>query len=187
MEKQFKKTRRLSSPTCQSGFTLIEAVVSASVFAVAMAGIAGVYIAVQRLNQTSSSLQAIQQNIRFISEDLTKLIRNGQIDYAAYGGGVPQPATTLNLLDRDGQRVQVSFTGNNLVFNKPGIGQTNYNGREVKIYNFSAFVAPQNNPFPGGTEQPTVTVYMELEANINQRDKIRTPLQITASTRQYPQ
>jgi|SRR3989338_5516381 len=172
----------------QFGFTLIEAVVSAAVFAVAITGISGAYISVQRLNQTSASLQAIQQNIRFISEDLSKLVRNGQVDYVSYGGTAPQSAAYLYLLDRDGQKVQISLSGNNdLELNKPGIGKTNYNGREIKIYNFVAFVTPATNPFPGGTEQPTVTIYMEIEANISQRTKIRTPFQMTLSTWQYPQ
>lgn len=172
----------------EKGFTLIEAVVAVSVFAVATTSIVGVYLAVQRLTAQSAALQAVQQNGRFITEDLTKTIRNGQIDYARYGGSIPQPATTnLYLLDRDGVPIRIFQSGNDLILDRAGVGSTNFTSREVRVRDFKVYIWPAVNPFPGGAEQPTATVFLELESNINPRDKLRVPFQTTAATRQYPE
>ncbi len=172
----------------QFGFTLIEAVVATAVFAMTMTSIVGVYIAVQRLNRQSASLQALQQNGRFISEDVTKLIRNGQIDYARYGASVPQPTTpNLYAIDRDGMQVWVYRSGDSLILDKGSYGSANLTSKEVKVLNFQVFVWPATDPFPGGTEQPTVTMYLDLQANISSQDVTRFPFQITVATREYPQ
>lgn len=173
------------------GFTLIEAIVSVGVFAFAFTSIAGVYISVQQLNRKSASLQALQQNARFISEDLAKLVRNGAVDYARYGGAVPQPQTAnLYLLDRDNTPVRLYRSGDYLVMEKTVNAQiltTNFTGTEARVLNFAAYVWPAANPFGGsnGTQQPTVTLFVDLESNINPRDRTRMPLQVTVATRQY--
>lgn len=166
----------------------MEAIVAVSVFAVSAVSIMGVYLSVQKLNQQSSSLQALQQNGRFITEDLTKVVRNGEIDYARYGSSVPQPSTNdLYLRDRDGVQIRIYRQEDFLIIEKLGIGSSNFTGTEVKVLDFLVYIWPATNPFPGGTEQPTVSVYLNLESNINQRDKIRLPFQITAATKQYPE
>lgn len=173
------------------GFTLIEAVVSVSVFALAVTSMVGVYTAVQKLNQQSAALQVLQQNGRFITEDITKIIRNGQIDYARYPSAtVPQPSTgDLYVIDRNGVRVRIYRSGNDLIIDKAGIGSTVFTGREVRVLTFQAYIWPSQDPYAGGSvsEQPTVTMFLDLESNINQRDKVRIPFQITVSTRQYPE
>ncbi len=179
----------------EKGFTLIEAVVAVSVFAVAMTSIVGVYVSVQRLNQSSAALSALQQNGRFITEDITKIIRNGQVDYPRYvsvygAGGVPEPqATELFLLDQDSVPVRIYRQGTQLMLERTAaqIYTTNYSGREAAVLGFSAYIYPATSPFPGGTEQPTVTIFLDLEANVNTRDKLRIPFQTTVASRQYPQ
>ena len=134
----------ISTNKSQKGFTLIEAVVSASIFALAATSIAGVYIAVQRLNQRSASLQALQQNARYLSEDVTKIIRNGQVDYGRYlqqygASGVPQPsAAHLYLIDQDNVQNDIYQSGDYMWLDKTGVGSTNFSGREVKVLNFKA-------------------------------------------------
>lgn len=175
----------------ERGFTLIEAITAVSVFAIAATSMVGVYTSVQRLNQQSASLQLLQQNGRFITEDITKIIRNGQIDYARYGSSIPQPSPPdpdyLYLLDKDNVQISIYQSGDDLIINKTGIGSTKFSGKEVKVLNYEVFIYPATNPFPGGTEQPAVTIFLDLESTINPRNKIRLPFQITVSTRQYPQ
>lgn len=167
----------------------MEAVVAVSIFAIAATSIVGVYVSVQRLNQASVSLQALQQNGRFITEDITKIVRNGQIDYSRYpGGSVPQPATQdLYLIDRDGARIHIYLQGTGLIYDKTGAGVTTFSGTEVSVLNFLAYIWPAANPFPGATEQPTVTIYLNLQSNVNSRDKTVIPFQTTVATRQYPE
>jgi len=196
-----RKTGRLSPVACrQSGFTVIEALVSATIFAVASVSITGVYIAVQRLNQASRSLVAVQQNGRYLMEDIAKIVRNGQVDYARYDAlesnhMVPQPsAQYLYLIDRDETQVRIAYNaGNQTVTLQKGTGTvTNYVGSEVKVLDFRAYVWPRIDPYPavrvlGVTpdEQPTVTVFVSLESNQNPRYVERAQMQTTVATRQY--
>ncbi len=193
-----RKTSRLSLVARrQSGFTVIEALVSATIFAVASVSITGVYISVQRLNQASRSLVAVQQNGRYMMEDIAKIVRNGQVDYARYAslesnGRVPQAsAQYLYLLDRDGTQVRIVYNaGNQNVTIQKGVSAvTNYVGNEVKVLDFRAFVWPDTAPFSilasRPDEQPTVTIFVSLESNQNPRYIERAQMQTTVATRQY--
>lgn len=179
--------KRVGLAKSGAGFTLIEATVATTVFAVAMTSMVGVYVSVQRLNSQSSALQALQQNARFISEDLTKTINNGQIDYARYGS-VPQPfATDLYLRDKDQVQIRIYQSGNDLMVDKAGVGTAQLTGSEVRVLSFQVYIWPATNPFPGGTEHPTVTLYLDMENSLNLRDKTRLKFQITMATREYPE
>src|SRR3989344_4024296 len=174
----------------QSGFSLIEALVSATIFAIAATSITGVYLSVQRLNQAARSLTAVQQNARFVMEDISKIVRNGQIDYAVYGGTVPQPYTeALYLIDRDGTHVRITRPGFNLGLIKNG-NFTDYTGDEVQVLVFRVYIWPPTDPFATtGTppdEQPTVTVFLDLQSHLNPRFVERAQIQTTVATRQYP-
>lgn len=172
-----------------AGFTLIEAVVSVSIFAMAMTSIVGVYLSVQKLNQASASLNALQQNSRFISEDISKIVRNGEIDYSRYPSGTaPQPvATDLYLLDQGGTQIRIYLQNEALILDKLGIGSANFTSKEVAVKDFKVYITPATNPFPGGNDQPRATIYLDLESNVNPRDKTRARFQVTLTTRQYPE
>ncbi len=171
------------------GFTIIEAVVSVSIFAMAMTSIVGVYLSVQRLNQASASLNALQQNARFISEDLSKVVRNGEIDYSRYPSqSAPQPeATDLYVVDQSGTQIRIYLQNEILILDKLGIGSANFTSQEVAVKDFKVYISPALNPFPGGNDQPTATVYFDLESKVNSRDKTRAKFQVTLATRQYPE
>lgn len=176
----------------QYGFTLIEVLVAVSVFAVTVTSLVGAYLSVQRLNQQSRVLQVLLQNSRYILEDITKIIRNGQIDYASYGGSIPQPSTSdLFLVDQEGVKIWIYRQETDLVITKTGIGSSNLNGPEIKVLDFKVFISPSTNPFPKGPatpkEQPTATIFLDLESRISPRDVTRFPFQTTVATRQYPQ
>jgi len=88
----------------QNGFTLIEAVVATGVFAFVVSAVIGVYLAVVQIDSKTRAERSVQQNARFIMDFLGKEIRNGAIDYAAYGGTVSYNAsgytTTLNIINQ---------------------------------------------------------------------------------------
>ena len=179
------------------GFTLLESIVATAVFAVAMTSIAGVFLSLQRIYGTNSSLQALQQNARFVSEDITKTIRNGRIDYDSYScsifpNTVCQPyVADLYLRDTDNLLHRIyKPDGEEYLQVVKILGTSQLTGSEVRVLNFRVYIWPPCDPsgFICGflyDEQPTVTVFFELESNLNSRDKIRMPFQITAATRQY--
>ena len=193
-----KKSKKLNTsyqlPATSSGFTLIEAVISISVFATVMTSILGVYVSIQRLNRQSTALQALEQNIRFINEDLLKTIANGKIDYASYPAQtVPQPfATDLYLLDKDSNQIHVYQSGDYLIISKTGAASSNFSGREVKVLDFRVYVWPAVKPFPKTAstpkEQPTVTIYADVQSSAAGGFGVaRLPFQTTVATREYPE
>ncbi len=191
-----KTTFHIPHSTFQSGFTLIEAVVAAGVFAIAATSIVGIYISIQGLNSRSRSLEAVQQNIRFINEDLTKIISNGSIDYASYNNLVPQPsAANLYLIDKDGTKIWVYRTGDSLTIQKTPVAgsavSSAYTGSDVRVIGFKVYITPQSDPFPPSIlttkEQPTITIYAEFEANLGSRDAVSQIFQTTIATKEYPE
>ncbi len=188
---------QIKNTDLQKGFTLLESVVATAVFAVAMVSIIGVYLSIQRINQVNASLQALQQNGRFVSEFITKIIRNGRIDYDSYSclifpDTVCQPyVTNLYLLDQDNINTRIyKPVGQNLILVQTPGGSSRLTGNEVHITNFRAYIWPPRDPYgflPLDREQPTVTVFFELESNVDPRYIIKMPVQITAATRQYDQ
>src|ERR1700690_132566 len=65
----------------QKGFTLIEALVATVLFATVVTSLMGIYTFAIRLSRREDSIRTATENVRFLSEFLTKEIRNGQIDY----------------------------------------------------------------------------------------------------------
>ena len=60
------------------GFTLLEMIVSTGIFAVLVIASMGIMISVSKAQLRSANLQAIQDNIRFSAELITKELRTGQ-------------------------------------------------------------------------------------------------------------
>ncbi|OGE82822.1 MAG: hypothetical protein A2846_00680 [Candidatus Doudnabacteria bacterium RIFCSPHIGHO2_01_FULL_49_9] len=190
-----KSTFHIPHSTFQRGFTLVEALVSAAVFAVCMSSIVGIYVSLQKINQRSAAIQAVAQNARFVHEDLTKLLANGWIDYSRYSSGtVPQPDTDeLNVIDRLGEQVRIFFAGDVLYIEKGPAGAgyiSAFTGSDVKVLDWRIYITPATNPFPVGganpQEQPAVGVFLDLESNLDARERARQSFQTTITTRQYP-
>ena len=183
----------------QKGFTLIEAIVSASLFAFVVTSILGTYMAVLRLNTRLRAERALAQNARFITEFFGKEIRNGHIDYTHGGYG--------DLIDKDvdvnnfepglyvvNQNNELErFYLNDLLNKCPGVSKCDLmiekngvsaalNSSSVRVTFLQFKVRPGTDPFfrsSGTNEQPHVTVALELTANMGQRDAIKIQLQST--------
>lgn len=187
----------LIKKTCKSqqGFTLIEAIVSASVFAVVVTSAMGVYMATLKLDAKTKAERAVQQNARFIMEYLGKEVRNGSIDYAGYtstGINIANDSTNLFLINQALENEWIYLSGSNIVLSKAA-GDTNLNSSGVRVTKLSFSVAPTSNPFLSLSSsppnvQPNVVVTMELTSNYGNRgqNKAVMNVQSTFATRQYP-
>ena len=105
------------------------------------------------------------------------------------GGGPLQPYdTTLRLIDKDGAtQIRIYVQNETLILEKLGIGTANFSSKEVAVKDFKVYIWPASNPFPGGSQQPTAAIYLDLESNVNPRDKTRMKFQLSLATRQYPE
>jgi type II secretory pathway pseudopilin PulG len=64
-----------------SGFTLIEALVSAALFATFMVAVTSAFTYTTKLNRRTNAVRVANDNARYITEFLSKEIRNGRINF----------------------------------------------------------------------------------------------------------
>jgi type II secretory pathway pseudopilin PulG len=171
----------------QKGFSLIEAVVAAGVFAFVVAASLGVYMSVIKLDSKTRSERAVQQNARFILDYLSKEIRNGVIDYTR-----ENDQDTLSIINQMDQELQINWTGatqRNLVLTKTGIGTTNLNSDDVYVTNFVAYLTPSHDPFNLANDvhiQPHVTIVLQLQSTRTKSGESATMnIETTFTVRDY--
>ncbi len=179
------------------GFTLIEAVVSLAIFTLSLTAIIGSFVAVLRLDDKARAFRVVEQNARFISEYLTREIRNGTINYDSPPLNYPsntasQPmASDLRLINGAGERVRMYLSGTTLMLEKNGVGTTSLSGQDVRISNLRFYVYPSQNPYGSGAvaAHPRVTFAFTIDSNITTRatDQARATIQSTVSSREFPE
>ncbi len=157
----------------QKGFTLIEAIVAAAIFAIAVVSIVDVYVSTIRLNRKTDSQRKASENARYITEYLSKEIRNGQIDY--YGPTVSPCSTTfsassrfLGLVNTDSVHIcfyqgdnngLVSAGGTNIWMYRGNAGPYKINSNDVTVTNLTFYASPTSNPYiTQSAIQPRVTI-----------------------------
>lgn len=161
------------------GFSVMEAVVATAVFALALSGIAGSFIAIMRLDAKSRSIRSVEQNVRFISEFLTREIRNGDLDFSPTGyngsiGGSGQTAV-LYLVNRDGEKEAVTMSGNGIRLTKAG-NSTNLSGSDTIVSRLDFYIRPTT---PGS--QTLVTFVYIISSNNGSRPGDQTTLAVQSS------
>ncbi len=179
------------------GFTLIEAVVSAAVFALVMSSVIGVYLAVANIDAKTRAERGVQQNARFIMDFLGKEIRNGGINYAAYPSStVPYTAggyaTELRVINQSNEAETITCSGTNLTLTKTS-GTTNLNSPGVSVSRCAFYISPSTSPFRSlasnpPDQQPFVTMVLQLSSAYGNRtvDYTLINLESTFATREYP-
>lgn len=180
------------SSTNQKGFTLIEAIVSTTVFAFLVSSVLGVYIATTRLDARTRAQRAVTQNARYILEYMAKEVRNGTISYTSYPSNTTVGRTDLYVTNQEGFLERIYYDGTqNIVLDKSGVGTTNLNSTGVRVTRAEFLVSPTVDPLTPAklsNLQPTVTVILNISANYGGRpeDIVNLPLQTTFTARNYP-
>ncbi|MBX4205128.1 MAG: prepilin-type N-terminal cleavage/methylation domain-containing protein [Candidatus Doudnabacteria bacterium] len=184
----------------ENGFTLIEIVVAATLFAFVVTSLLGVYLSTLRLDSRTRAQRAVSDNARFIMEFMAKEVRNGHIDYTSSGcGSVLTSVTDLCLINQGNEAEHIyaetpsalgTPAGTNLVLAK-GASSSNLNSSAVRITKLKFLVTPAHDPLlsssqaSGYNEQPHVTVILELTA-LSTKDPVKLSLQSTFSQNYYP-
>jgi len=180
----------------QKGFTLVEAVVATALFAVVTSSIMGVYLYTIKINRRTDAIRAATENARFISEFLSKEIRNGQIDYGLSGavpapcGVLPISGSQLAVLNIDGDHECFYLSGSNILVAKSAGGSllnpVQLNDSRVKVLNLNFSVAPLCNPYLSGAQtSPQVTINAQVQSTTSNQDIITIPIQTTISIPKY--
>ncbi len=191
--------RKLSK---QKGFTLIEAVVATGLFAITLSSVIGVYLATIKINRRTDLIRTASENARYITEYMSKEIKNGQI---AYSGVVSSPCTSalfltgdspvLPIVNVDGDRLcfyigsssgQVSSSGPDLWVIKNNMQPIKINSSNVKITRMSFYVNPATDPYvAGSTIQPRVTLIGLVQAISGSQDNVTMPVQTSITLPTY--
>jgi prepilin-type N-terminal cleavage/methylation domain-containing protein len=97
-----------------AGFTLIEILVSMTIFLSVSGAIIGIYNDVLRMNKRAQAMRLATDNARYMLEYLAREIRNGKILYSnkpnfcgagvAFDGEIPVPSTFLPIVNVDGEK-----------------------------------------------------------------------------------
>ncbi len=191
----------------QSGFTLMEIVVSTAIFAGSVILIMVLFTYTLRINRKIEALRQVTQGTRNFTEYLMREVRNGSIDYSGtidpncpFNYNLSADTTFLALNNRAGDRecfylVNNGGVGNLMVTKRPingGVITEQVNSANVLIdpATFHFYVRPLTDPkanlgvsYPG--IQPFVVMIMKLTVSINTTDKAIIPYQTTVSTDVY--
>lgn len=194
--RKFAKVTR-GNRNLKAGFTIIETVVALGVFAIAVVEITATFYAVLRLDEKSRAVRLVEQNARFISEFITREVRNGVLNYStapgAYSAGaIPATGSDLRLINSAGEHILINPSGTSLRLTKYGIGaggsdvSTNLSGDKVQISNLIFFITPSQDPSVSHLH-PRVTFTFTVTSNTNSRtlDQSSMKIQGTATTRDY--
>ena len=182
--------------TNQKGFTLIEALVATAIFSVAVVSIVGIYLFTVRINRRVNVIRTAAENSRFITEYLTKEIRNGKVDYvgpvaSAQCSTIATSGPSLAILNIDGDHECFYLLGTDLMFAKNAGGTpltaSKLNDPAVKILTLNFYVTPTTNPFTaaGSCITPQVTIIGTLQATNGVQNSETIPFETTISEPRY--
>jgi len=167
-------------PQKQKGFTLIEAIVATALFAFAMVSIINVYLSTVRINRRTELISTASQNVRYISEYLSKEIRNGLINYTGPASSpctlppFSSPSNTFSMINLDLWLIKNSFSA------------VKVNTSDVQITSLNFYVQPTSDPYLSSLKtQPRVSVIGSLKAISGPQDNVTMPIETSISLPLY--
>ena len=176
----------------QAGFSFMEVLVSLGIFMILVTLTAGVYASSISLDRQGAAHRAIQQNTTFLLEFFGKEIRNGEIDYAAYGGIAPARTSELRLLTRARSEIEVirlDTDTSRVVIEKDG-SVHDITNEDVKVNRLDFYISPAakcTEASPICTQQ-IVTMVMSIESEVIESgvaQGVTSDFQTTFSIRLY--
>jgi len=158
----------------QRGFTLMEIIVSTTIFAGTLTLMFSLFSYTLKINRRGDALRQATQGMRNFSEFLVKEIRNGKIDYAvgsiAQVGPCPDgtayttpSSTVLGLTSLDGERECIFWdsVAKALKVQKETTLAYSLNPTSFTVEDLKFFVRPTTDPYTGAPPprfQPMVTI-----------------------------
>ena len=164
----------------QSGFSLIELLIAAAIFAFVVTGVTGLFLQALDLQRRASGIQKIQENALYVLESISREVRVSTIPGAA--NCAPDPATGANELViqhpvNGTVTYQYTRAGNVGVITRNGDPITS---SDVDVTAFAFYVY-------GGCadkEQTRVTIPMTIQSTVgNTANRVSVSLQTTVVSR----
>lgn len=126
-------------------FTLIEMLISISVFMLFLGIVAQAYMSLVTANRKANDMQKTYREVRFVFDTLAQEIRNGAIDYTC---GDPLQHTTLCISHpKTGEQFLYKFSDKKLVVKRDAGGFQPVTSDNLKIDDLSFTLFPSQNPY----------------------------------------
>lgn len=87
----------MTSPRAQSGFSLIELLVAATIFTFVVSGVTGLFLQALNLQRRATGIQKIQENALYVLESIAREVRVSVITSGNTNCTPPDPVTTRTL------------------------------------------------------------------------------------------
>ncbi|HEX3099354.1 MAG TPA: type II secretion system protein [Patescibacteria group bacterium] len=183
----------------QSGFTLVEIIVSTAIFVTVVSAMLGLFNYTLQINRRVQALREVVQGTRTFSETITREVRNGRIDYSSWtiecnaSNYAISSNTSLGIVTKTGDRLCFYFSGNDMYLKKlTPLGITNnilFNSGNFSINRslFTFTVRPTRDPnvVPYPQVQPSVVIAGQFVLNKNATNPTTINYQTTISTDVY--
>lgn len=176
------------------GFTLIEIMVSVSIFAVIMLMVSSSIFTVFESNRKSQSLRAVMDNLNLSLESMTRTIRFGKGYHCDISGSsppyptqdCPSGATSIAVLDSSGNTVSYELSTGVIVRKIGGGAGANITSSDVTIDKLKFYVTG-STPYSSGSDlaQPKVILIVDGHAGVKTTSSSYFSLQTTISQRQF--
>ncbi len=183
------ESKNNSTRAANSGFTLIEIIVSTALFVVIVSALVGLYLQAIDLSNRADTTRTAAQNARDLSESLAKDVRNGTIDFGDEGAvespcngspssPTPQGEASLGVLTVDGAHNclylgDAASGGGNPPYDPNGkylylIRNTEpaqlLNSPNLSINSFKVYILPTSDPASGSNQEELVSIVGSVSA-----------------------
>ncbi len=182
------------------GFTLMEEIVATFLFVLVVSAVVGLYMSSLKLNRKTDTIRTAAEDSRFLSEFLSKEIRNSTLDYnGPYTSPCGSPSASSNSLeitnvDGDAECFYLGDAAGNISGSGPYLWliKNNYAKQPLDIpgisvnsfvFNINPACDPYNNKSCSQV-QPVVTMIGSIEYS-NGQNSIIMPFETSISMLQY--
>ncbi len=176
----------------QSGFTLIEIILSIGVFAVLSIIISGIYLNTSNLQRTTANFQLLQNDGRYILDKIAKEFRARELDYTQIDESIN---TAIYFKpDQTGKEVSLIYDEDtqDLMYWEDSLSAP-LNAGNVEVINLKFLVYPAeydptifDNDYTPILNQPRLTILLSLRnRDLDPRYQQELTLQTTISSKVY--
>ncbi len=182
---KIKKIRRKQSK--ERAFTLIEMMLSLTIFSIVITIIMGTIITIVDVNRKSQSLSVVMNDVNFAFESLTRSFRTGRIDLDASGildrSGSVHPMNQITVINQNNDRVVYKLENKSVMREITRVGEpapviVAITSPQVEVENltFTVFYGDDNR-------QPRVLIKIDGEVSVSPTISSRFSIQTTVSQR----
>ncbi|GEM_PF-3995129 len=170
--------------TTHHGFTLIEMLISITLFMSFLGLVASSYTSLVSANRKAKEIQNLYNDVRFVFDTLASEIRGGEVDYSCINGEILDPlCKAISILHENGKKrsmytfddaakkilvLHQSRTSNLLPW--PPASWESLTPEKFPLENLSFQIFPLKNPYDGANAgsdetqfQPSVTIEMAVK------------------------